>query len=87
VKADAPFPKGTSENEWQLTRSREANDVDAEVREAVDQRLFTISDRAFAVGDSRVANVRMRVCAHIPGNFHYERRKPRTKKIGSEKWD
>ncbi len=36
VKADSPFPSGTSESEWRLTRSREASDVNAEVREAVD---------------------------------------------------
>jgi hypothetical protein len=45
VKADVPFPSGTSEDEWQLTRSREAGDVNAEVREAVDKtatRYFRI---------------------------------------------
>jgi hypothetical protein len=45
VKAGVPFPSGTSEDEWQLTRSREAGDVNAEVREAVDKtatRYFRI---------------------------------------------
>ena len=36
VKADAPFPSGTSKDEWKFSRSREAGDVNAEVREAVD---------------------------------------------------
>jgi hypothetical protein len=36
TRADAPFPSGTSEDEWRLTRSRQADDVNAEVREAVD---------------------------------------------------
>jgi hypothetical protein len=33
-RADAPFPSGTRESEWRLTRSRHSDD--AEVREAVD---------------------------------------------------
>jgi hypothetical protein len=37
VKADAPFPSGTSEDEWTLTRVREADDVNAEVRDAVEK--------------------------------------------------
>jgi hypothetical protein len=53
TKADAPFPSGTSEDEWRLTRSRQADDVNAEVREAVDQNdylLFRIG--LFAHGNS-----------------------------------
>jgi hypothetical protein len=44
VKLDAPFPEGTSEGKWRLTRSRQAGDVTAEVREAVDDgySLFKI---------------------------------------------
>ncbi len=44
VKLDAPFPEGTSEDEWRLTRSRQVGDVTAEVREAVDDgySLFKI---------------------------------------------
>ena len=45
VKADVLFPSGTSEDEWLMTRSREAGDVNAEVREAVDKtatRYFRI---------------------------------------------
>jgi hypothetical protein len=36
TRADAPFPVGASENDWRFTRAREAGDVNAEVREAVE---------------------------------------------------
>ena len=42
VKADVPFPSGTSEDEWLMTRSREAGDVNAEVREAVDKNGYPL---------------------------------------------
>ena len=42
VKADVPFPSGTSEDEWRLTRSRQAGDVNAEVREAVDKNGYSL---------------------------------------------
>jgi len=42
TRADVPFPSGTSEGEWRLTRSREAGDVNAEVREAVDQNGYSL---------------------------------------------
>jgi hypothetical protein len=42
VKADAPFPSGTREDHWRLTRSREATDVNAEVREAVDRDGYSL---------------------------------------------
>jgi hypothetical protein len=42
TRADVPFPSGTSESEWKLTRSREAGDVNAEVREAVDQNGYSL---------------------------------------------
>jgi hypothetical protein len=42
TRADAPFPSGTSEDEWRLTRSRHADDVNAEVREAVDQNGYSL---------------------------------------------
>jgi hypothetical protein len=35
ISADAAFPSGASEGDWRLTRSREASDVNSEVREAV----------------------------------------------------
>ena len=42
TRADVPFPSDTSEDEWRLTRSREAGDVNAEVREAVDQNGYSL---------------------------------------------
>ena len=42
TRADVPFPSDTSEGEWRLTRSREAGDVNAEVREAVDQNGYSL---------------------------------------------
>ena len=42
VKADVPFPSGTSEDEWLMTRSREAGDVNAEVRGAVDKNGYSL---------------------------------------------
>lgn len=41
TKADVPFPSGASEDEW-LARSRHADDVNAEVREAVDQSGYSL---------------------------------------------
>jgi len=56
TRAGAPFPDQTSESAWRLTRSRHADDVNAEVREAVDRegRLFAVSDRIVALGDSGI---------------------------------
>jgi hypothetical protein len=42
VQADAPFPSGTSESEWKLTRSRKADDVNAEVREAIERDGYSL---------------------------------------------
>ncbi len=42
VKADAPFPHETREDEWRLTRSRKADDVNAEVREAVERDGYSL---------------------------------------------
>jgi hypothetical protein len=42
VKADAPFPSGTREQEWRFTRSRDAADVNAEVREAIDRDGYSL---------------------------------------------
>ena len=42
IKADVPFPTETSEDEWLITRSREAGDVNAEVREAVDRDGYSL---------------------------------------------
>jgi hypothetical protein len=40
--ADAPFPNGASQDEWRLTRTRETGDVNAEVRETVDQHGYSL---------------------------------------------
>jgi len=42
VKADAPFPHETREEEWRFTRSRDAGDVNSEVREAVDRDGYSL---------------------------------------------
>ncbi|KWV54289.1 hypothetical protein AS156_00735 [Bradyrhizobium macuxiense] len=42
VKADAPFPSAASESEWRLTRTRGADDVNPEVREAVDRGGYSL---------------------------------------------
>jgi hypothetical protein len=38
----APFPAGASEREWRFTRAREASDVNAEVRDAVDHNGYSL---------------------------------------------
>ncbi len=42
VKADAPFPSDTREDDWRLTSSRDASDVNAGVREAVDRGGYSL---------------------------------------------
>jgi hypothetical protein len=42
VKADALFPTETNRAEWRRTRVREAADVNAEVREAVDRDGYSL---------------------------------------------
>jgi hypothetical protein len=42
VRADRPFPSDTTREEWRLTRRREADDVNAEVREAVDRDGYSL---------------------------------------------
>ena len=42
IRTDAPFPSDTSESEWRLTRSRRADDVNAEVREAVETSGYSL---------------------------------------------
>ena len=42
VRADAPFPSGTSEADWKRTRTREAADVNAEMREAVERDGYSL---------------------------------------------
>jgi len=42
VRPDRPFPSDTTREEWRLTRAREASDVNAEVREAVDRYGYSL---------------------------------------------
>ncbi|MCA6113721.1 hypothetical protein J6524_02080 [Bradyrhizobium sp. WSM 1738] len=42
LKADAPFPSDTHESEWRVTRSRHSDDVNAEVREAVERDGYSL---------------------------------------------
>jgi hypothetical protein len=42
TRADAPFPSGASEGDWRLTRWREAGDVSAEVRDAIDRTGYSL---------------------------------------------
>jgi hypothetical protein len=53
ISGDAPFPAGASEHEWRFTRAREASDVNAEVRDAVNpNRLLAFQNRIVAFRDS-----------------------------------
>ncbi|MEH2569539.1 hypothetical protein [Bradyrhizobium sp. AZCC 2289] len=55
TEADAPFPSGTSEDKWRLTRGRHADDVNAEVRDAVDQNGYSLFRIGLSLsGDSKV---------------------------------
>ena len=42
ISADAPFPFGASEDDWRHSRSREAADVNAEVREALERDGYSL---------------------------------------------
>jgi hypothetical protein len=42
VKADEPLPPATRESEWKLTRRRDASDVNAEVRDAVERDGYSL---------------------------------------------
>jgi hypothetical protein len=53
TRADAPFPGGTRESEWRLTRSRHSDDVNAEVREAVDRDGYSLF-RIVALGNPQI---------------------------------
>jgi hypothetical protein len=57
TKADALFPDGTGESEWQLTRSRHSDDVNAEVREALEREdVERDGDPLFRIGLSLPRN-------------------------------
>jgi hypothetical protein len=51
ISADAPFPLGASETEWRFTRSREADDINAEVREAVDRDGYSLFRTGLALSE------------------------------------
>jgi hypothetical protein len=42
ISADAPFPAGASAHEWRFSRAREASDVNAEIRDAVDHNDYSL---------------------------------------------
>jgi hypothetical protein len=42
ISADASFPAGASGHEWRFTRTCEASDVNAEVRDAVNQAGYSL---------------------------------------------
>jgi hypothetical protein len=42
IKADAPFPAGASEADWRSTQSRDAGDVNAEARDAVNRDGYSL---------------------------------------------
>jgi hypothetical protein len=54
VKTDAPFPEGTSKDEWRLRRSRQAGDVNSEVPEASNATAISCSNPAFSFRDSEI---------------------------------
>jgi hypothetical protein len=51
TRADVPFPSGTSEDQWKLTRSREAGDANTEVREAVDRDGYSLFRIGLSLSD------------------------------------
>jgi hypothetical protein len=51
IKADAPFPSGSSEDQWRLTRSRHTDDVNAEVRDAVDRDGYSLFRIGLSLSD------------------------------------
>lgn len=51
LKADAPFPPETTETEWRRTRLREAADVNAEIREAVDRDGYSLFRIGLSLSD------------------------------------
>ncbi len=66
ISADAPFPSGASETDWRHTNDREASDVNAQVREAVDRdgySLFEIGLSLFRNSEARLRRVAFRMAA------------------------
>lgn len=46
LRDDGKFPDGTSESQWQLTRMRDAGDVNADVRDEIEAKGYCM----FAIG-------------------------------------
>jgi len=51
VRAKRPFPLETSKEHWRLTRRREADDVNAEIRNAVDCHGCALFGRGLALSE------------------------------------
>ena len=51
IRTDAPFPSETSESEWQLTRSRYSDDMNAEVRAAVETNGYSLFKIGLSLSD------------------------------------
>lgn len=51
TKADVPFPPGAHEVDWRLTRVREANEVNVNVREAVDRDGYCLFQIGLTLSD------------------------------------
>jgi hypothetical protein len=72
LRDGSAFPDGTRESEWQLTRIRDASDVNADVREAVaanGYRLFAIGLKLDVIRRSQPWRSSMAIiygCASIP---------------------
>jgi hypothetical protein len=49
--AQTPFPAGASETDWRLTRTRDADDVNAEVREAVARDGYSLFRIGLSLSD------------------------------------
>jgi hypothetical protein len=61
TRADAPFPDQTRESAWRLTGSRHADDVDAEVREALERDGYSLFRIGLSLAESRTHKTFLRV--------------------------
>lgn len=51
VEAEQPFPGETNESDWRLTRTRAAEDVNAEVRDAVERDGYSLFKIGLALSE------------------------------------
>ncbi|HEY3792451.1 MAG TPA: hypothetical protein VGM09_11520 [Bradyrhizobium sp.] len=58
TSADAPLPAGAAEPDWRHTRSREAGDVNTDVREAVDRDGYALFRIGLSLSDLPKAQAR-----------------------------